>query len=135
MTSQTSEVARRLLVFILATMRSFASHSIEDIVSNGLSASRQTRSDEKWRNPVEASRVPLRLYLDYADEKGCETRADEWEKVVPRGGRANHSVANAGNPSQGQDQSVNPIQSTEGLAPCTNDLSLLLVRTRVYVYV
>lgn len=63
--------------------------------------------------------------------KKAATRADEWEKVVSREGRANHSVANAGNPSQGQDQSVNPVQSTEGLAPCTtNDLSPL-VRTLV----
>ena len=37
------------------------------------------------------------------------------------GSPGTHSVANAGNPSQGQDQSVNPIQSAEGLAPCTTD--------------
>ncbi|KAG7188928.1 hypothetical protein KM043_008529 [Ampulex compressa] len=35
---------------------------------------------------------------------------DEWERRQGRR-RATHSVANAGNPSQGQDQSVNPIQS------------------------
>ncbi|KAL6420842.1 hypothetical protein ACFW04_014377 [Cataglyphis niger] len=29
----------------------------------------QTGYDEEWRNPVEASRVSLRLLLDYADEK------------------------------------------------------------------
>ena len=39
-------------------------------------------------------------------------------------GRAHHSVANAANPSQGQDQSVNPVQSAEGLAPCTTNDSI-----------
>lgn len=66
----------------------------------------------------------------------ARVRRDEWEKVVLRGGRANHSVANAGNPSQGQDQSVNPVQSAEGLAPCTtNDSASPLLRTFVYIVI
>ncbi|KAK2586749.1 hypothetical protein KPH14_011780 [Odynerus spinipes] len=55
--------------------------------------------------------------------KGARTN-DGWEKKWRRG-RATHSVANAGKPSQGQDQLVNLSQSTKGLAPSiTNDLIL-----------
>jgi len=62
------------------------------------------------------------------------TWRDEWEKMVSGVGRANHSVANVGNPSQGQDQSVNPVQSAEGLAPCTtNDPASSLLRSFIYV--
>lgn len=77
----------------------------------------------------------LRLLLDYADEKGRAWYAhDEWEKVVLRGGRANHSVANAGNPSQGQDQSVNPVQSAEGLVRfCLSTFLLALLYVLFYV--
>ncbi|KAM0725063.1 hypothetical protein ACS0PU_008549 [Formica fusca] len=42
---------------------------VEDVSSNS-NVSQQTRSNQEWRNPVEASRIPLRLFLDYADGKG-----------------------------------------------------------------
>lgn len=54
--------------------------------------------------------------------------------MVSGGGRANHSVANAGNPSQGQDQSVNPVQSAEGLVRlCLSAFLLALLHVLFYV--
>jgi len=53
-----------------------------------------------------------------------------------RVGISSFRVANAGNPSQGQDQSVNPVQSAEGLAPCTtNDSVSPFVCILVYAYI
>lgn len=92
-------------------------------------------ADEEWRNPVEASRISLRLFLDYADEKD-RGESSVWRVGIGsfRRGRTNHSVANAGNPSQGQDQSVNPVQSAKGLAPCTTNDSALRLFAFSYTY-
>lgn len=85
-------------------------------------------ADEERGNPVVVDRISLRLFLDYADEKDCsESMVCRVGIGSFRRGRANHSVANAGNPSQGQDQSVNPIQSVEDLAPCTTNYSVSLI--------
>lgn len=56
--------------------------------------------------------------IEQWDDKMVQRMSGRGRKV---GSTASHSVANASNPSQGQDQSVNPIQSAEGLAPCTSD--------------
>lgn len=124
--------------FTRSHCRSLISHWIEDVV-NSDSIIWQRTADEERRNLVAAGRISLRLFLDYADEKDRGGESSVWWVGIGsfRRRRANHSVANAGNPSQGQDQSVNPIQSAEGLAPCTtnNSVSPFVHNSRILVCV